>query len=126
MSPSDRITALPAEITDDSVRWRIPRDWAPDGVRLDVDWIRNADPEFGTGGDWWTYLLARPAADRFEYRLELRGGRGLGTDPTNPHSWYSANPDYLDHLADVVLPALRGRVNVAAVVGSGSVSAPWP
>lgn len=223
MPPSDWISVLPPEITVDSVRWRIPRDWAPDGVRFDVDWILNADPEFGADGDWWTYLLARPAADRLEYRLELRGGRGLSTDPTNPHtvpnpfgdrseirfpgyappmwlatpsngdvseievdqggleapipvqlwsptslspdapapllvahdgtglaqsgsllswasahgaakpirvalldpapgcrdSWYSANPDYLDHLADVMLPALRGRVNVSTVVGLG-------
>ena len=59
MPPSDRIRVLPPEITDHSVRWRIPRDWAPDGVRLEVDWILNADPEFGADGDWWTYLLAQ-------------------------------------------------------------------
>ena len=34
-------------------------------------------------------------------------------------SWYSANPDYLDHLTDMMLPALRGRVNVSAVAGLG-------
>ena len=51
---------------------RIPQDWAPDGVRLEVDWILNQDPEFGADGEWWTYLLLRPAADRLEYRLDLR------------------------------------------------------
>ena len=26
------------------MRWRIPLDWAPDGVRLEVAWILNQDP----------------------------------------------------------------------------------
>ena len=71
------LSVLLPEITDDSVRWRIPRAWAPDGVRLEMlDWILQQDPRFGADGDWWTYQLARPTADRLEYRLDLQGGGG--------------------------------------------------
>ncbi len=82
--PSAPSHPLPPEVTDDAVRWRIPRSWAPDGVRFEVDWSVGQDLDFAADGDWWTYLLARPAAWRLEYRLELRGGDGLGLDPTNP------------------------------------------
>ncbi|MET0865399.1 MAG: esterase [Nakamurella sp.] len=34
--------------------------------------------------------------------------------------WYSANPEYSDHLADVVLPALTSRVLTGAVIGMGA------
>ena len=34
--------------------------------------------------------------------------------------WYSANPDYSDHLAEVVLPALTSRVLTGPVIGMGA------
>ncbi|MEP6561280.1 MAG: alpha/beta hydrolase-fold protein [Nakamurella sp.] len=34
--------------------------------------------------------------------------------------WYSANPDYSDHLAEVVLPALTSRVLTGPVIGLGA------
>ena len=34
--------------------------------------------------------------------------------------WYSANPDYSDHLADVVLPAITARVLTGPVIGLGA------
>ncbi len=222
-SPS-RVSLLPPEVTDDAVSWHLPKVLAPGGVRLEVDWGLDQAADFVADGDWWTYLLERPAADRLEYRLELRGGDGLVPDPTNPHvvpnpfgdrseirfpsyappawlatsatgdarpivldagplegpipvrlwspegmppdaaapllithdgsgmaqsgsllswatahaeqqpirvalldtvpgcrdGWYSANPDYLDQLSGSLLPALRDRVNVSAVVGLGA------
>src|SRR5690349_7879800 len=74
----------PPQVSVDSVTWRLPRDVAPDGIRFEVDWILDVDPEFTADDGTWVYELARPAVDRFEYRLDLRGGAGLGPDPTNP------------------------------------------
>jgi len=34
--------------------------------------------------------------------------------------WYSANPDYSDHLADVVLPAITAKVLTGPVIGLGA------
>ena len=34
--------------------------------------------------------------------------------------WYAANPDYADHVAEVVIPALTGRVRTGAVIGLGA------
>ena len=34
--------------------------------------------------------------------------------------WYAANPDYADHIADVVVPALTDRVLTGAVIGLGA------
>ena len=34
--------------------------------------------------------------------------------------WYSANPDYSDHLADVVLPAMTSQVLTGPVIGLGA------
>ena len=43
-------------------------------------------------------------------------------DPPNGlrDHWYSANPDYSDHLADVVLPAITARVLTGPVIGLGA------
>jgi enterochelin esterase-like enzyme len=35
-------------------------------------------------------------------------------------TWYSANPDYSDHLADIVLPAITSKVLTGPVVGIGA------
>ena len=44
--------------------------------------------------------------------------------------WYAADPDYSDHLAEVVLPALTSRVLTGPVIGLGrqprARSACWP
>lgn len=217
---------LGPQVSSDHVRWQIPVALAPDGVRLEVDWVLTADPEFELVGQHWTYRLERPAADRFDYRLVLRGSGTDGPvlDPTNPRwfphpfgdrseiqfpeyvppawlglapggrtdrlslargdldrpvptrlwapagltpqepapllvahdgtdlaengslltwaahrasdrplrvalldapngnrdRWYAANPSYARHLATVVLPALRDRVAVSAVIGLGA------
>ncbi|MGS0687296.1 alpha/beta hydrolase [Nakamurella sp. GG22] len=34
--------------------------------------------------------------------------------------WYAANPDYADHIADVVVPAITGRVLTGPVIGLGA------
>jgi len=71
------------------VEWRIAGVSAPQGVRLEVDWVLTADREFAPKADDWVYRLARPRADRLEYRLILRGhpgGDGPRLDPTNPRS----------------------------------------
>lgn len=217
---------LAPQVSSDHVRWQIPVALAPDGVRLEVDWVLPADPEFELADRHWTYRLERPAADRFDYRLVLRGSGADGPvlDPTNPRwfphpfgdrseiqfpeyvapawlgvaaggrterltltrgdldrpvptrlwspaglgprepapllvvhdgtdlaengallswaahraadrplrvalldaphgyrdRWYAANPSYARHLATIVLPALRDRVAVTAVVGLGA------
>jgi enterochelin esterase-like enzyme len=36
------------------------------------------------------------------------------------NEWYAANPDYSDHLAEVVLPALTSRVLTGPVIGLGA------
>jgi len=36
------------------------------------------------------------------------------------NEWYAADPDYADHLADVVLPALTARVLTGPVIGLGA------
>ena len=214
------------QVSMDRVVWQIPYAWAPDGVRLEVDWVLTADPEFVRVDDCWTYRLDRPAARRFDYRLILRGSGSNDPvpDPTNPRrlrhpfgdrsviefpdyqpptwldtvptgrtetltlaqgqleapvpaqlwspdgldvhepapllvahdgsslaeaglliwasrqvvdtgplrvalldpaygcrdSWYAAGPAYLDHVARVVLPALRARVAVTTVIGLGA------
>ena len=64
--PSAPTHPLPPEVTDDAVRWRIPRAWAPDGVRFEVDWSVGQELDFTADGDWWTYTLERPAAWRLE------------------------------------------------------------
>lgn len=216
----------PPQVRSDHVRWQIPVALAPDGVRLEVDWVLTADPEFELVDQHWTYRLDRPAADRFDYRLVLQGSGTDGPvlDPTNPRRlehafgdrseiqfpeyvppawlgvtpggrteqlslsrgdldrpvptrlwspaglapqepapllvahdgtdlaengsllawaahraadrplrvalldapdgcrdrWYAANPGYARHLATVLLPALRNRVTVSAVVGLGA------
>jgi enterochelin esterase-like enzyme len=84
-------TTMEAEpvVSTDGVHWRIPRTFAPDGIRLEVDWVLGQDPEFSAVEDHWAYWLPRPAAHRLEYRLTLRGGRGgdhPALDPTNPRT----------------------------------------
>ena len=36
------------------------------------------------------------------------------------NEWYAADPDYADHLAEVVLPALTARVLTGSVIGLGA------
>jgi enterochelin esterase-like enzyme len=59
-----------------------------------------------------SWASAHAAADPIRVAL-------LDPAPGCRDSWYSANPGYLHHLNDVVLPALRGQVKVSAVVGLG-------
>jgi enterochelin esterase-like enzyme len=208
------------------VRFRVadPHDEV-DGVRLEVDWVLNTDPEFSPVPGGWALDLPRSGAWRLEYQLTVRrdGRSTWTTDPGNPrrvpnpfgekseirfpeyreppwllarpygpvrpvetpalrlerpvpvrlwspeglpadsfapllvahdgsdmadrgsllswatelsqsfpirvalldpplglrHDWYAANPDYADHIARVVLPAIADRVLTGPVIGLG-------
>ncbi|GAA2012496.1 hypothetical protein JL107_06290 [Nakamurella flavida] len=44
----------------------------------------------------------------------------LDAAPGHREEWYAADPDYADHLAEVVLPAIGARVLTGSVVGLGA------
>lgn len=90
--------------------------WAPDGLGPQV-----AAP----------LLLANDGSDMADRGSLLRwagwaaGGRPFRVALLDPpvgqrDRWYAADETYADHLADVVLPAIRGQVAVGATIGLGA------
>ena len=90
--------------------------WSPEGLSADT-----AAP----------LLLVHDGSDMAAPRVAaVLGHRVVGDLPIRvalldpPHGlrdqWYSANPDYSDHLAEVVLPALTSRVLTGPVIGLGA------
>ena len=74
-------------VDEAGVRFRVADpDEQYDGVRLEVDWILEVDPEFAPVPGGWALHLPRPAAWRLEYQLTLRRGGNYEwtTDPGNP------------------------------------------
>lgn len=76
-------------------------------------------------------LLANDGTDMAQRGSLLRWATAISSDrpirvalldPPNGlrHLWYSANPDYSDHLADVVLPAITSKVLTGSVIGLGA------
>ncbi len=72
----------------DSVQFRVADPGAEfDGVRLEVDWVLDTDPEFAAVDGGWSLTLPRPDAWRLEYQLTVRRGENTvwTVDPGNPH-----------------------------------------